>query len=84
MTLGRAPGNTITLADPSVSRHHARITRYQGHVIIADLGSSYGTWVDGTRITQPTELTDGSQIRLGDQLVVVGRRRAVLPDSLPP
>jgi putative peptide zinc metalloprotease protein len=81
VTLGREPSNTITLTDPSVSRRHARITRYQGHIIIADLGSSHGTWVDGARITQPTELTDGSQVRLGDQVLVVERRRGANESS---
>jgi putative peptide zinc metalloprotease protein len=91
VTLGRAPGNTIRFADPSVSRHHARITRYGTRIVIADLASSDGTWVDGMRITEPTELIDGSQIRLGDQSLVVERRRGanessatmVVPDRVP-
>jgi putative peptide zinc metalloprotease protein len=95
MTLGRAPDNTIAFADPSVSRRHARIWRRNGRIVIADLGSSYGTWVDGVRITQPTELADGSRIRLGDQVLAVERRRganessatmivADLPSAAPP
>jgi putative peptide zinc metalloprotease protein len=81
MTLGRAPENTVAFADPSVSRRHAQISRRQGRMMIWDLGSTYGTWVDDVRITQPTELADGSRIRLGDQVVVVERRRAANESS---
>jgi pSer/pThr/pTyr-binding forkhead associated (FHA) protein/Zn-dependent protease len=75
-TVGRGTENTITLADPAVSRRHARISYEGGGLQIADLGSAHGTWVDGARISRLTALTDGSQIRLGDDVFVVRRRRA--------
>jgi putative peptide zinc metalloprotease protein len=81
MTIGRAPENSIRFVDPSVSRRHARILHRNGRLLIADLNSSSGTWVDGVRITQPTELADGSQIRLGDQMLVVERRRGANESS---
>jgi hypothetical protein len=76
ITLGRDPGSTIALADRTVSRRHARITAAaDGAPVLTDAGSSYGTWVDGTRIGEPVELRDGAVIRLGDQELVVERRR---------
>jgi putative peptide zinc metalloprotease protein len=72
MTIGRAPGSTLVLGDPSVSRLHARIT---ADAVIEDAGSSHGTWLDGVRITEPTPLRDGAHIRLGDAELRVERRR---------
>ena len=78
LTIGRAPGNGLQLADPSVSRVHARVTpeRGGGALVVQDEGSSYGTWIDGRRIGSPQPLTDGARVRLGDQELVVRRRRA--------
>jgi putative peptide zinc metalloprotease protein len=78
MTLGRAPGSTVVLDDPTVSRTHARISgdgNGGGAPVLEDAGSSHGTWVDGARISEPVELHDGIRFRLGDQEVLVERRR---------
>jgi putative peptide zinc metalloprotease protein len=75
MTIGRAPGSTVVLEDPSVSRVHARISGNGGGATIEDAGSSHGTWVDGARIDRPIQLRDGINLRLGDQEMRVERRR---------
>jgi putative peptide zinc metalloprotease protein len=75
MTLGRAPGSTVVLRDPAVSRHHARIRPAGARVVLEDAGSSYGTFVDGERIDGPVPLRDGSTIALGDTEVRVERLR---------
>jgi pSer/pThr/pTyr-binding forkhead associated (FHA) protein len=75
MTIGRAPGSTVVLEDPTVSRVHARISGNNGGATIEDAGSSHGTWVDGTRIDRPIQLRDGIKLRLGDQEMLVERRR---------
>jgi Zn-dependent protease len=76
MTIGRAPGSSVVLGDPTVSRLHARISPGNGEgPVIEDAGSSHGTWVDGRRVTGPARLHDGAQIRLGDQELHVERRR---------
>src|SRR4051794_2478519 len=78
MTIGRAPGSTLLLDDPTVSRTHARISSPNGNgVTLEDAGSSHGTWVDGARISAPIELRDGIKLRLGDQELRVERRRDV-------
>jgi Zn-dependent protease len=75
MTIGRAPGSTLRLDDPAVSRRQARISVGGGEVLLEDAGSSYGTWLDGHRIEGRTSLHDGSRIRVGNQELLVERRR---------
>jgi putative peptide zinc metalloprotease protein len=77
LTIGRGPSATLRLEDPSVSRLHARISAGGNGTAarIEDAGSSHGTFVDGTRVTRPVTLRDGSQIRIGDQQLAVERRR---------
>jgi len=76
MIIGRAPGSTVVLDDPTVSRVHARISgNGGGTATIEDAGSSHGTWVDGSRIETPIQLRDGIKLRLGDQEMLVERRR---------
>ena len=78
MTIGRAPGSTVVLDDPTVSRTHARISgdgNGGGGPLLEDAGSSHGTWVDGARISEPVVLRDGIRFKLGDQEVLVERRR---------
>src|SRR4051794_41984453 len=74
MTIGRAPGASLVLSDPSVSRVHARVT---ADGVLEDAGSSHGTWLDGVRLTSPLPLRDGAKIRLGDAELRVERRRDV-------
>ncbi len=76
MTIGRSPGSTLVIDDPTVSRVHARISgNGGGPTVIEDAGSSHGTWVNGARISKPIELRDGIRLRLGDQELLVERRR---------
>jgi hypothetical protein len=77
LTIGRGPSATLRLEDPSVSRVHARISA-AGNARgprIEDAGSSHGTFVDGSRLTEPVALRDGARIRIGDQEIAVERRR---------
>jgi putative peptide zinc metalloprotease protein len=75
MTIGRAPGSTLWLDDPAVSRRQARISVGGGEVLLEDAGSSYGTWLDGRRLNGREPLRDGSRIRIGNQELIVERRR---------
>ena len=76
VTLGRDPGSTVVLADPAVSRIHARLVAGPEGVSVEDVGSSYGTFLDGVRVREPTALHDGARLRLGDSELTVERRRA--------
>jgi pSer/pThr/pTyr-binding forkhead associated (FHA) protein len=72
ITLGRGKDATISLeGDRKVSRNHAQLTTRNGDVYITDLDSSNGTYVDGQFIQERTKLVIGSQIQLGNSLMVV-------------
>jgi putative peptide zinc metalloprotease protein len=74
VTIGRAPGNTLRLADPSVSRTHARIVPGTGGPAVEDAGSSFGTHVDGAVVRDRALLRDGALVQLGDVELRVERR----------
>jgi hypothetical protein len=78
VTIGRAPENTLQLDDPAVSRRQARIvvSSDNGTVHVEDVGSTFGTWLDGRRLDGvPERLRDGSRLRLGNQELLVERPR---------
>ncbi len=55
----------LLLADQRVSRLHLRLELVDGHMVVADLGSSNGTFVDGLRVRAPVVLEPLSTITLG-------------------
>ena len=63
--IGRDPDVHVFLDHPSVSRRHARISIAAGRVVLEDLNSRNGTWIDGRGITSPTEVHDGTIIGVG-------------------
>ena len=63
--IGRAPDSTIVLEDDFVSTRHAQLTPNGNHWIVEDLGSTNGTWIDRNRISAPTVLRPGTQLRIG-------------------
>ena len=67
--LGRDAGNPIQLHDTEVSRRHAEIRREQTGCLLCDLGSSNGTYVNGTRIEQHA-LTSGDRVQIGSTLML--------------
>lgn len=50
---------------PMVSRKHAEIAYRSGAWFVADLGSSYGTYLNGQRIAQPTRIAMGNGVQFG-------------------
>ena len=65
LVLGREPGLPGSIDDVSVSRQHAHLRRDGTAVILTDLGSKNGTFVDGVRVSGPVSLVDGDEVRLG-------------------
>jgi DNA-binding winged helix-turn-helix (wHTH) protein len=63
--LGRDPGLELFFDSSTVSRRHAQIEVRAAEVTIEDLGSKNGTFVGEAKVTVPTALRDGDQIRLG-------------------
>jgi pSer/pThr/pTyr-binding forkhead associated (FHA) protein len=68
--VGRAAGNDIVISSARVSREHACLTRQGWHVILEDLGSTNGTYLNGERVRAPVELRDGDRVQVGDILLV--------------
>ncbi len=66
----------VTIDDLELSRRHAVVRRHANRLQVEDLGSSNGTFVDGTRIDEPTLLGGGAEIRIGATVLVV---EGVLP-----
>jgi hypothetical protein len=77
LMLGRDQGNHIVISDPQVSRRHARIMRQGDLVVIEDVGSTNGTFVNGMRLTGPHTLVDGDLISLGDAVTLTYRGAGV-------
>jgi putative peptide zinc metalloprotease protein len=65
VTIGRASDNTVRLTDPTVSRHHARISPTARGATLEDTGSTSGTWLDGRRIGASAPVRDGAKIAVG-------------------
>jgi hypothetical protein len=70
LTIGRGADNGLVLEDTRASRHHARIYGRQGALLLSDLGSTNGSWVNDRRI-QEIALGEGDRIRIGDTTLVV-------------
>ncbi|MCS7002849.1 MAG: FHA domain-containing protein, partial [Dehalococcoidia bacterium] len=54
ITIGRDSTNDLVLENPQVSRRHARIERRGAELVVIDLGSTNGTFVNGARVSQAT------------------------------
>jgi ATP-binding cassette, subfamily B, bacterial HlyB/CyaB len=67
ITIGRSKQADVELTDASVSRNHARLLIERNRIIVTDLGSSSGTFVDGVRIAAPTPIQTGAVLALGRQ-----------------
>ena len=67
--IGRGTDAAIRLDDDYVSTRHARIAASDDQWFVEDLGSTNGTYVGTARITQPTTLAPGTQVRIGKTIL---------------
>jgi len=68
--IGRGTEADVIVDDIGVSRRHAEVRVEGDQLVVADLGSTNGSFVDGERITT-AEVVDGSQIKIGRSTLVV-------------
>jgi len=75
VSIGRAQGNDVTVADPNCSSRHAYVERSDGSFVIRDAGSKNGTFVNGRRIDCPAVISQGDEIALGSTIMTFDRPR---------
>jgi hypothetical protein len=64
--LGRGDAAEIRLEDPFASGRHARVIAQGGIVVIEDLGSTNGTYLNEELLQGPQPLHHGDRVRIGD------------------
>jgi predicted component of type VI protein secretion system len=64
--LGRGDQAEIRLDDPFASSRHARLVRQGGIVVLEDLGSTNGTYLNEELVSGPQPLHQGDRVRIGD------------------
>jgi serine phosphatase RsbU (regulator of sigma subunit)/pSer/pThr/pTyr-binding forkhead associated (FHA) protein len=75
VSIGRAQGNDVTVADPNCSSRHATIERAGESFVVRDNGSKNGTFVNNRRIECPAVLSPGDEIALGSTTLTFDRPR---------
>ena len=72
--LGRGTDCDLRMVDPGVSRHHAELRVEDGQVVLVDLGSTNGTFVNGQPVRR-VALVDGTTVTLGRTTMVFRQER---------
>lgn len=70
VTIGRAVENDIVITSRRVSREHARVQRQGRRVVLIDLDSTNGTFLNDERVHGSVELRDGDTVGIGDVMLV--------------
>jgi ABC-type multidrug transport system ATPase subunit/predicted component of type VI protein secretion system len=79
-TVGRGAGTDLAVDHPQASRAHARVERRGGRLVIHDLGSAAGTFVNGQRVAD-RELLDGDVVRIASRRLSVREGRLEVADE---
>ena len=72
MTVGRAAGCQIVLDDTYVSQLHTRIFQREGNLMVDDLGSTNGTYLNNKKVSSPTAMKAGDRLRVGKTVMELG------------
>src|SRR5712675_2314039 len=63
-TIGRVEDNTFQIPEPSVSSHHCEVLLRGSDIVVRDLESTNGTFINGEKVTE-TVIKPGQVLRLG-------------------
>jgi serine phosphatase RsbU (regulator of sigma subunit) len=74
LTVGRSVPAEVILEGSTVSRRHCRLERQGDSIVLSDLGSTNGTYVNSERIAAPVVLEDGARITIGAHSMSYHRR----------
>ena len=81
--IGRDVSSEFALSDARVSSRHARVRLDGEHLLVEDLGSANGTVVDGKRITGSEYAGEGSEIQVGESVILFTRQPSSFYSSSP-
>jgi len=81
-TVGRLEDNLFAIPEPSVSSHHCELIVQGDDVLVRDLNSTNGTFINGEKVTEAV-LKPGQTLRLG-QIEMRLEKQAPAPGSIPP
>lgn len=73
LIIGRGERCHVVLDDSYVSTVHARLFATGGAVLVEDLGSTNGTYLNRQRVTSPTELHRGDKVKIGKTVLELRR-----------
>lgn len=65
MTLGRAAGCHVKVDDSYASQLHARVFRKDGQILVEDLGSTNGTYLNGSKVSRAQPVKRGDRVKIG-------------------
>jgi pSer/pThr/pTyr-binding forkhead associated (FHA) protein len=65
VTIGSDSDVEMRLNDPSVSPHHCRIEQVGEQLVVSDLASTHGTYINGDLITTKSVLQAGDELTIG-------------------
>lgn len=82
-TVGRVEDNAFQIAEPSVSSHHCEILLRGSEIVVKDLGSTNGSFINGEKITEGI-LKPGQTLRLGNIELKLDTPGAPAAPSTPP
>lgn len=71
LVVGRSRKSDVSIREPSISRQHVKLVVRAGSITVHDLGSSNGTFHNGSRVTDRAELLDGDHLSLGEAELIV-------------
>ena len=74
LSVGRHPDNKLCLVNPTVSGRHAEVVSDGPGLLVRDLGSTNGTFVNGQRITGTAPIADGDVVQFGTARYTLRRR----------
>jgi len=86
LRIGRAPDNDLYLQHPGVSRRHIELSTGPSGLVVTDLDSANGTYLNGVRLlpNRPTRLEAGYVLQVGPYLFALRRSPAEHPDGITP